>query len=193
MKLPAAPEGNNLTHKIIVLIFATVFATTPSFAGDDVGWRFFAPSKTTAAATILVFGPPVAIKTEQLYSDWVRNQASGCGQLDTYALSYSSAAGDLNILKGPLGKASAVDVVVDAGKVIEVVWAYNNDQQESAFREWMSHRGFSRVAGKKPAVVMIGIWKPKAGSVLTVDCYTGGETPICRGPISVRYAEDTEK
>src|SRR5207247_7217067 len=72
--------------------------------------------------------------SSDLYSDWVRNQASGCGQLDTYALSYGSAAGDLNILKGPLGKASAVDVVVDAGKVIEVVWTYNNNQQEQIGR-----------------------------------------------------------
>src|SRR5207247_2023264 len=121
--------------------------------------------------------------SSDLYSDWVRNQASGCGQLDTYALSYGSAAGDLNILKGPLGKASAVDVVVDAGKVIEVVWTYNNNQQEPAFREWMSHKGFSRVGGKKPTVMMMGMWKPKEGSILIVDCYSGGESPTCRGPI----------
>jgi hypothetical protein len=178
---------------IVLVMVVLVSATTPSFAEDDTYWTLLAPSKTTAAATILVFGPPAAIKTEQPYADWIRNQASGCGQLDTYALSYSSAAGDLNILKGPLGKASAVDVFVDAGKVIEVVWTYNNNQQESAFREWMSHKGFDRVGGKKPTVMMFGRWRPKAGSVLFAGCYTRGESPICRGPISVRYYEDTGK
>ncbi len=40
---------------------------------------------------------------------------------------------------------------------------------------------------------MIGLWKPNKGTIVTAECYTGGDGKICRGPISVHFSEDTEK
>jgi hypothetical protein len=153
----------------------------------------FSFGKTTPDEVVLLFGPPATIKTKERYSDWVKSQASGCGQLRTYAMNYSIWAGDLNILKGPLGKASEAYVVIDNGKVSEVVWTYDNNQLEPALRQWMNHKGLTPMVGKKPAVVMIGTWKPKKGTGISATCYNGGEGPICRGPITVYYSADTEK
>lgn len=164
-----------------------------SNAADDIHWQVFSFGETTPNAVVLLFGPPATVKTEELYSDWVRSQASGCGQLHTYAMNYSITAGDLNILKGPLGKASEAYVVIDGGKVSEVVWTYDNNQLEPALRQWLNHKGLTPAVGKKPAVVMIGTWKPKKGALLAATCYDGGEGPFCRGPITVHYLRDTEK
>lgn len=162
-------------------------------AADDTQWQVFSFGKTTPDKVVLLFGPPATIKTEELYTDWVRSQASGCGQLRTYAMNYSITAGDLNILNGPLGKASEADVVIDAGKVSEVVWTYDNNQLEPAIRQWLNHKGLTRTVGKKPAVVMTGTWKPRKGAEIIAICYNGGEGPVCRGPITVYYSADTEK
>lgn len=187
------PIGSLRFRHLIAVVITVLSVAALSNAADDVHWQFFSFSKTTADSVVLVFGPPATIKTEERYSDWVKHQASGCGQLHTYAMNYSITAGDLNILKGPLGKASETYVVIDNGKVSEVVWTYDNNQLEPALRQWLNHKGLTPMVGKKPAVVMIGIWKPKKGAVVTADCYNGGEGAVCRGPISVHYSADTEK
>ncbi|MCX5818854.1 MAG: hypothetical protein NT047_02915 [Deltaproteobacteria bacterium] len=180
-------------RQFIVIAVVFLSLSTLSDAADELYWQAFDFGKTTPDEVVLLFGPPATIKTEERYSDWIKNQASGCGQLRTYAMNYSIWAGDLNILKGPLGKASEVYIVIDNGKVSEVVWTYDNNQLEPAFDRWMNHKGLTKVPGKKPAVVMIGIWKPKKGTTVTVDCYTGGLGAICRGPISVHYSQNAEK
>lgn len=180
-------------RQFIIMAIVLLSLSTLSDAADELYWQAFDFGKTTPDEVVLLFGPPATIKTEERYSDWVKNQASGCGQLGTYAMNYTIWAGDLNILKGPLGKASEVYVVIDNRKVSEVVWTYDNNQLEPALDRWMSHKGLTKVAGKKPAVVMIGIWKPKKGATVTVDCYTGDLGAICRGPISVHYSQDAEK
>lgn len=162
-------------------------------AADVIHWQLFSFEKTTPDEVVLMFGPPATIKTEERYSDWVKSQASGCGQLRTYAMNYSITAGDLNILKGPLGKSSEAYVVIDGGKVSEVVWTYDNNQLEPALRQWLNHKGLTPTVGKKPAVVMRGTWKPKKGAAIAATCYNGGDGPICRGPITVYYSADTEK
>jgi len=178
---------------LIVALIAVLSVAVLSDAADELHWQVFSFGKTTPDEVVLLFGPPATIKTEERYSDWVKSQASGCGQLRTYAMNYSIWAGDLNILRGPLGKASEAYVVIDNEKVSEVVWTYDNNQLEPALRQWLNHKGLTPMVGKKPAVVMIGIWKPKKGAVVTADCYNGGEGAVCRGPISVHYSEDTEK
>lgn len=178
---------------LIVAVIAILSLAALSDAADEPPWQVFSFGKTTPDEVVLLFGPPATIKTEERYSDWVKSQASGCGQLRTYAMNYSIWAGDLNILKGPLGKASEAYVVIDNGKVSEVVWTYDNNQLEPALRQWLNHRGLTPMVGKKPAVVMIGTWKPKKGTGISATCYNGGEGPICRGPITVYYSADTEK
>lgn len=177
-----------LTTLVAVLSVAAVCN-----AADELHWQAFSFGKTTPDDVALLFGPPATIKTEERYSDWVKSQASDCGQLHTYAMNYSITAGDLNILKGPLGKASEAYVVIDNGKVSEVVWTYDSNQLEPALRQWLNHKGLNPMVGKKPAVVMIGTWKPKKGTGMVATCYNGGEGPTCRGPIMVYYSADTEK
>lgn len=184
--------GLMLRYLIVGLITA-LSAAALCDAADELHWQVFSFGKTTPDEVVLLFGPPATIKTEELYSDWVKSQTSGCGQLRTYAMNYTNWAGDLNILKGPLGKASEAYVVIDNGKVSEVVWTYDNNQLEPALRQWLNHRGLTPMVAKKPAVVMIGIWKPKKGTAIAATCYNGGEGPICRGPITVHYSADTEK
>ena len=99
---------------MVVLVIASI--ATSSFAADDTFWKVFTFSKSTPDSVIMIFGPPSTIKTEELYSDWVKSQTTGCGQLHTYAMNYSIASGDLNILKGPLGKASEASVVIENGR-----------------------------------------------------------------------------
>ena len=41
-------------------------------------------------------------------------------------MSYSIFKGDLRILMGPFGKASEAEVVIDDGKVCEVVWIWKD-------------------------------------------------------------------
>ena len=180
-------------HRIILLAIAFLLTTALSTEADDNQWQVFNFSKTTSDKVILEYGPPSLIKTEETYSDWVKNQALGGGQLNTYVMSYSIATGDLNILKGPLGMASEAEVVIDNGKVIEIVWSYNGNQQKPAFQQWMSHKGFTNSPGNKPAVVMIGTWRPKKRTIVIATCYTGGDAAVCRGPISVYYSKDIEK
>ena len=180
---------------LLRLVFATTLAAVlivahVCSAADDTCWQVFSFGKTTPDEVVLMFGPPATIKTEERYSDWVRSRASGCGQLHTYAMNYSITTGDLSILKGPLGKSSEAYVVIDDGKVSEVVWTYDNNQLEPALRQWLNHKGFTLTVGKKPAMVMIGTWKPKKGSQVCATCYNGGEGPICRGPITVYYSAD---
>jgi hypothetical protein len=176
--------------KLILVVLAIVSTVPSSFAAEDTYWRAFNFSKSTPDSVIMMFGPPSTIKTEELYSDWVKTQATGCGQVHTYAMSYSIASGDLNILKGPLGKASNVSVVIEEGKLSQIIWTYDNNQLQPALLEWISNKGFDTTVTKKPGVVMMGIWKPKKGTIVTADCYTGGEGAICRGPILVYYTQD---
>jgi hypothetical protein len=164
-----------------------------SRAADVIHWQVFSFGKTTPDEVLLMFGPPATIKTEERYSDWLKGLALGCGQLRTYAMNYSITAGDLNILRGPLGKSSEASVVIADGKVSEVVWTYDNNQLDPALRQWLAHKGLTPTVGKKPAVVMIGTWEPKKGAAIAATCYNGGEGPICRGPITVYYSADTEK
>lgn len=182
-------EKSMLRKPLLVITF--LLTTTLSNAADNIDrWQLFNFSQTTPDEVTMLFGPPSLIKTEEKYSDWIKNQALGCGQLQTYAMSYSFVTGDLHILEGPLGKASEVEVVIDNGKVIEVDWIYDNNQLEPALQKWMSHPQISTTVGKKPSVVMLGKWKPKKGTILFANCYTGGDSTMCRGPISVFYSED---
>jgi hypothetical protein len=160
---------------------------------EVVDWQVFNFGKTTHDEVILMFGPPATIKTEERYTDWVKSQASGCGQLRTYAMNYSITAGDLNILRGPLGKASEAYVVIDDGKVAEIVWTYDNNQLDPALRQWLGHKGLTPTVGKKPVVIMIGTWEPKKGTAMAATCYNGGEGPNCQGPITIYYTADLER
>ena len=132
--------------KLILVVLAIVSTVPSSFAAEDTYWRAFNFSKSTPDSVIMMFGPPSTIKTEELYSDWVKTQATGCGQVHTYAMSYSIASGDLNILKGPLGKASNVSVVIEEGKLSQIIWTYDNNQLQgirhySHEETWRSHDG----------------------------------------------------
>ena len=162
-------------------------------AADDTYWQMLSFGKSTPDEVVLLFGPPATIKTEELYSDWIKSQASGCGQLRTYAMNYNITAGGLNILKGPLGEASEANVVIDDGKLSEVEWTYDSNQLEPALRQWLNHGRLTPIVGKKPVVIMIGTWKPQKGGFLAATCYNGGEGAICRGPITVYYSADTEE
>jgi hypothetical protein len=175
---------------LIVALIAVFSVATLCYAADEINWQVFNFGNTTSDDVVLLFGPPSTIKTEERYSDWIKGQASGCGQLNTYAMNYSITAGDLNILKGPLGKASEAYVVIVNGKVSEVVWTYDNNQLEPALRQWLNHKGLTPMIAKKPGVVMIGTWKPKKGTGIATTCYNGGEGPICRGPITVYYSAE---
>jgi hypothetical protein len=182
-----------LKFLLLLTALATVLSVvTLCDAVGELDWQAFSVGRTTPDEVILLFGPPAIIKTEERYSDWVKSQALGCGQLRTYAMNYSTLTGDLNILKGPLGKASAADVIIDKGKVSEVVWTYDNNQLEPALRQWLNHKGLTPTVGKKPAMIMIGTWNPKKGTLMAATCYNGGEGPICRGPITVHYLAETE-
>ncbi len=173
-----------------LLVIAFLAITTLSNAADSSQeWQSFNFLKLTPDNVITFFGPPSLIKTDEKYSNWVKNQTLGCGQLQVYVMSYSIATGDLKILNGPLGKASEVEVVIDNGKVIEVAWIYDNNQIEPALNQWMSHPKISTTVGKKPMVIMLGIWKPQKGTILSVNCYTGGNKTKCQGPIFVYYSE----
>ena len=183
-----------LKFLFLVTALATVFSVaTLCDAADEPYWQVFSFGKTTPDEVVLLFGPPAIIKTEERYSDWLKSQALGCGQLRIYAMNYSTWTGDLNILKGPLGKASSADVIIDNAKVSEVVWTYDNNQLEPALRLWLNHKGLTPTVGKKPTMIMIGTWNPKKGTLMAATCYNGGEGPICRGPITVHYLADTEK
>jgi hypothetical protein len=179
--------------RFLPLVILLIFAMLSISAADDITyWKFF-DSKQTPNSVIMMFGSPSTIKTEELYSDWVKNQATGCGQLHTYAMIYSITAGDLNILKGPIGKASEASVVTENGKIVEVVWTYDNNQLAPALHEWINHKEFNTVVTKKPGVVMFGRWQPKKGTAMSVDCYTGGKGATCLGPIKVDYMLNIEE
>ncbi len=128
-------------YRIALIVLAILSTAALSNAADDSQWKLFNFSKTTPDKVVMLFGPPSIIKTEEKYSDWVKNQAQGCGQLRIYVMSYSIWTGNLNILKGPLGKASEAEVVIDDGKECDVVWIYDNNQLEPAFQQWMGHKG----------------------------------------------------
>jgi hypothetical protein len=134
---------------LIVALIAVLSVAVLSDAADELHWQVFSFGKTTPDEVVLLFGPPATIKTEERYSDWVKSQASGCGQLRTYAMNYSIWAGDLNILKGPLGKASEAYVVINNGRVSEVVWTYDNNQLEPALHQWLNHKGLTPMVGTK--------------------------------------------
>jgi hypothetical protein len=87
---------------LLTAVVAVLSAADLCNAADELQWQVFSFGKTTSDEVVLLFGPPASIKTEERYSDWVKSQASGCGQLRTYSMNYSITAGDLNILKGPL-------------------------------------------------------------------------------------------
>ncbi len=162
-------------------------------AADNTYWQMLSFEKSTPNGLVLMFGPPALIKTEERYSEWKKNQATGCGQTSIYAMNYTNYTGDLNILKGPLGKASEVDLWIDKGKLSAVEWIYDGNQLEPAVSQWLNHQSLTPVVTKKPGVVMVGTWKPKNGRFLAATCFNGGEGPICKGPITVYYSADTEK
>ena len=71
-------------RQIILSVFAILSTATSSVAADDINWwQVFDFSKTTPESVIFLFGPPATIKTEEMYSDWVKNQAS-LNWLDRY-------------------------------------------------------------------------------------------------------------
>ena len=179
-------------YRTILIALVFFIAIPSSLSANDNQWMFFNFSKTTPDGVILSFGPPSLIKTEEKYSDWVINKAQGCGQINIYVMSYSIFIGDLRILMGPFGKASEAEVVIDDGKMIEVVWIYDSNQLDPAFRQWMDNKEIKKVGGKSPNVLMLSIWRPKKGTIMTAECFTGGGGEVCRGPISVHYLEDTE-
>jgi hypothetical protein len=194
----ASPGFLRLICGLKFLFFVTATATVLSVATlcdatDELYWQVFSFGETTPDEVVLLFGPPAIIKTEERYSDWLKSQTLGCGQLRIYAMNYSTWTGNLNILKGPLGKASSADVIINNGKVSEVVWTYDNNQLEPALHQWLNHKGLTPIVGKKPTMIMTGTWKPKKGTLMAATCYNGGEGPICRGPITVHYLADTEK
>ena len=175
------------------LIALLLFISIPSFlSAEENTWKLFNFSKTTPDDVIMLFGPPSIIKTEELYSDWIKNKAKGCGQTDIYVMTYSVTVGDLKVLTGPFGKASETEVVIDNGIVCSVVWIYDNNQLEPALKKWMSNNKIKKLGGKASGVSLFSLWKPKKGVMMTSECYTGGKGEVCQGPIKVHYAEDTE-
>jgi hypothetical protein len=176
-----------------ILITLLFFVVIPSFlSADDSQWELLNFSKTTPDKVVMLFGPPSIIKTEEIYTNWVINKAKGCGQTNIYVMSYYMAYSDLRVLMGPFGKASETEVVIDNGIVCEVVWIYDNNQLDPAFSKWMSNNKIKKIGGKTPMVLLLSIWKPREGVIMTGECYSGGKGEVCRGPISVHYAEDPE-
>ncbi len=176
-----------------ILITLLFFVVIPSFllAEAMAQQELFNFSKMTPGKVVMFFGPPSIIKTEEIYTNWVINKAKGCGQTNIYVMSYSSAYGDLRVLMGPFGEASETEVVIDNGIVCEVVWIYDNNQIDPASSKWMSNNKIKKVALGYGG--MLSIWRPKKGTIMTAECFTGGGGEVCRGPISVHFSEDTEK
>ncbi len=69
-----------------IALIALAILSTPALAkaADDSQWKLFNFSKTTPGMVVMLFGPPSIIKTEEKYSDWIKNQAQGCGQIHIY-------------------------------------------------------------------------------------------------------------
>jgi hypothetical protein len=176
-----------------ILITLLLLIVIPSFLSAEAmaQQELFNFSKMTPGKVVMFFGPPSIIKTEEIYTNWVINKAKGCDQTNIYVMSYNSAYGDLRVLMGPFGEASETEVVIDNCIVCEVVWIYDNNQLDPAFSKWMSNNKIKKVALGYGG--MLSIWRPKKGTIMTAECYTGGDGKICRGPISVHFGEDTEK
>ena len=175
--------------KSITTVVMGLLISTTSFAVDDTYWKIFDFDKTSADSVEMIFGAPDTIKTDEKYIDFKKHQEAGCGQINIYAFHYSSERGDLNVLKGPLGKASEAYIFIEKNKVYAIEWKYKNLFKDSAYNEWMKSSRFSKLKGKD-AVIILGVWKPNDNGVMFVECFTGKVSNKCDGEITVGYSRD---
>lgn len=170
-------------YKVIILTVVFLSVTVLSDAAD-YNWKFL-NSKTTPEMAEMLFGPPSIIKTEMKYSDWIKNKEREHFQPRIFIMSYYDGKAGSRILNGPLGKASEVEVVIENGKVINVVWIYSHNQKKPAYQLWKSHKEINKVG-----VSIMSTWKIKGKGTVSVNSYTGGEESLCYGPITVDYLLD---
>ena len=175
--------------KSIFTVVIGLLISTTSFAVDDTYWKIFDFDKTSADSVEMIFGAPDTIKIEEKYINFKKYQEVGCGQINIYAFHYSSERGDLNVLKGPLGKASEAYIFIEKNKVYAIEWKYKNLFKDSAYSEWIKSSRFSKRKGKD-AVIILGVWKPNENGVMFVECFTGNISNKCDGEITVGYSRD---
>lgn len=174
----------SITSLVALLISSNV-------SGADDKWKFFKLGQTTEQSVILIFGTPDVVNVRCQYEDIKKANLSG-GKLDIseYGLEYNRLRGDLNILKGPLGEASSVEVGVVDGKVVEVDWIYSGQYRAAAEELWKKDKTFDTIVGDVGFYTSIGSKKLLDGSRLFVNCFTGNNRN-CDGDIKVMLMPPT--
>ena len=173
---------------LIMVLYFSLFVFSKVEAGSTVDptWNYFKPEQTSEFSVVSAFGAPDIVKIESNY-EGVKNatQADGKLQLTGYTLHYDRKRGDLNILKGPLGESSSIDVVIENNKVIEVDWVYDMKFKPIAEEAWKNDKSFVTYVGKVGETLTIASKKISDGRTLFVDCLTG-KNNSCDGAIRVR-------
>ena len=175
--------------KLLALIFiAVLLLRYPAFAVDET-WKFFIPDETPEAKVISVFGIPDAVNIQYKYEDIQKaKENGGLIPLYIYRLSYNRFRGGLNILKGPLGDASSVDVYVENGKVFEVNWEYSVMYKAAAEALWNSDETIYTNIDK---ALKMGSKKYPNGNIMLFTCGCVKDDN-CDGPITVMLAKETK-
>jgi hypothetical protein len=178
--------------RIIIATFISISILIPhsALAIDEMYWKYFKPDKTTEDSILTLFGPPDLVKLHYSYEDFKKTKESGAKILfPYYVLNYSRFRGDLNILKGPLGEAAAVDVEIEDGVVIAVTWKYEVKYKTPAESIWQSSKNISTVRGP---YITIGSNKIPENGILYITCTTGSNS-MCDGLIDVLLVKEIEK
>ena len=162
------------------------FSTGKAGSNVDPTWNVFEPQQTSELSVVFTFGAPDVVKIESNYDDVKKAmQTGGNIQLSSYALHYDRKRGDLNILKGPLGEASSIDVMIENYKVVEVDWIYDMKYSATAEYNWKSDTAFVTYPGKVRQTLTLATKKISYGRTLFLDCPTGSNNN-CDGAIRVR-------
>jgi hypothetical protein len=185
--------------KCIAILFLSVslVVTTMCQAGSKLGvnfdeWRYFKLNYTTEKDILTIFGPPDAVKIEGSYDEIKRVRDNG-GMLNLYECTlryeYNRLRGDLNILKGPLGEASSVEVWIENGKVAEVDWEYEGLYRDPAEAVWRKDKSIETYPGIPGKSITMGMKDLKAHMRLYVHCFTGPDGKRI-GAIAVKLMMD---
>ena len=165
-----------------ILMFLLGLSAPFSASALDAQWKFFKLAKTTEKSVVSVYGAPDYIEVQSNY-ETLRAAKEGrkTDLLSSYELIYSRMRGDLNILKGPLGEATATNVLINAGKVKAVHWEYSVKYKVQAETLWRNDKS---IKTKVVGAIIVGSKTLADKSILIVTCSTG-KNFVCDGAIQV--------
>lgn len=169
---------------LTIILLAVLPSAGNVYRGDDT-WKFFKPSQTTEQSVIQLFGTPDVVEIRCQYDDIKRaNISDRKVAIQEYGLEYNRLRGDLNILKGPLGEASSVEVKIADGTAWEVDWIYSGRYRPSAEQLWRNDKTFHTTVGQAGGYTSIGMKTLPDSCKLFINCFTGAGGK-CDGDITV--------